>query len=373
MPDARPRAGLSRPDWPPVGERVLPRPDVPFPVTDEFVVRADLRRPAPGADADLLRLDDAWPRYAAAKLAALDADPDGFALVARGVDPAGTAPRGRAEVPTDASSTCPAATGALDPGAPGALAGVFDAMLARLAHAHPGVVAANERAGAATYAFPHAGLEVVPRAGEVRALVPASRPLAERLRALEPARRVLAAIAVSLQEDLALMTERDGELVAHALAVALPSGWRPREKLGRPLHAIHAPVAGGDALRAASAALARAMVEKGPFVRHVWTLADDDRFARPPLEGAPGRTAPRDVSELWFRCERQVTLPLPEWRSSLFLIRVLVAPLAEVAASAARRERLVRSLRSMSDEVVRYKGLAAARDVVLRAWGEGVR
>lgn len=338
MPDARPRAGLPRPDWPAAGERELPRPDVPFPVTDVFVVRGDLRRPAPGPDADLLRLDDAWPRYAAAKLAALDADPDGFALVE-----------------------------------PVALPYAFDEVLARLAHAHPDVVASGARAGRAAYAFRHAGLEVVPRSGEVRALVPAARPLAERLDAFAPARRVLAAIAASLQEDLVLMSERDGELVASALAVALPSGWRPREKLGRPLHAIHAPVADGDALRAASAALARAMVEKGPFLRHVWTLADDDRLARPPAAGASEPAAPRDVGHLWFRCERQVTLPLPGWRSSLFLIRVYVAPLAEVAASAARRERLVRALRSMTDDVIRYKGLAGARDVVLRAWGEGVQ
>jgi hypothetical protein len=40
-----------------------------------------------------------------------------------------------------------------------------------------------------------------------------------------------------------------------------------------------------------------------------------------------------------------------------------------VAHDAARRARLVASLRSMSEAVVAYKGIGAARERVLAAWG----
>ena len=85
-----------------------------------------------------------------------------------------------------------------------------------------------------------------------------------------------------------------------------------------------------------------------------------------------GNVAAADIEQLPIsvgEMGRQVTMPLPEWRSALFLIRVFVAPLASVAADDSRRARIVESLRSMSDDVVKYKGLAAAREAVLREWG----
>jgi hypothetical protein len=149
------------------------------------------------------------------------------------------------------------------------------------------------------------------------------------------------------------------------LSVVFASGWDPAQKIGRALFEIHAPVAEGGALRAASERLARAMVEKGPFVRHVWTIADSDSLAR-----APGQAARADsVDALWFRCERQVTLPLAAHDRSLFLIRVYLAPLAEVAGDARRRELIVSALTSMSDEVLAYKGLQRARELIVASWG----
>ena len=119
----------------------------------------------------------------------------------------------------------------------------------------------------------------------------------------------------------------------------------------------------------ASLALSRAMVEKGPYVRYVWTLAQHASPARWP--GDPIlRTEPRaDLSDLWLRAERQVTLPLPRAGASLFLIRVLLEPLVQAAADVSRRDRLVASLRSMSESVVAYKHIAEARERVLAAWG----
>jgi hypothetical protein len=126
-------------------------------------------------------------------------------------------------------------------------------------------------------------------------------------------------------------------------------------------------VADGDALRVASETLSRAMSTKGPFVRHVWTLAGSAALARDPDEGS--LVPPSSFDAIQFRCERQVTAPLAELGRSLFLIRVYVAPLVRVAADPVRRATLVSALESMSDAVARYKGIGALREQVLQEWG----
>lgn len=209
----------------------------------------------------------------------------------------------------------------------------------------------------------------------VAAIGPTARltPDPEDLRRLQaatpsPALRALGALSLSLQEDLALMrAEAGGGLVAEALAVAMPSGWAPREKVGRDFAAIHAPVADGEALRAAAPALGRAMLDTGPLLRFVWTLACSDALARHP--GAPAAPPVDRVEGLWLRWERQVTLPLRGHGRALFLIGVHAMPLPQALPDAASRRALVDALATMSEAVVRYKGIAAERDLVLRAWG----
>ena len=128
------------------------------------------------------------------------------------------------------------------------------------------------------------------------------------------------------------------------------------------------------------------MVDKGPFERFVWTLSSEPNLARwpqpaqssspsplttppttPPTTAA-SRPESADLSDIVFRCERQVTFGVPSFGASWFLIRVHVAPLPEVCADPGRRSRLVAALRSMSDDVVAYKNLQRLRERVLAAW-----
>lgn len=275
----------------------------------------------------------------------------------------------------------------LDPAAdPERLSVALRAALEALALAHPATWGRRDPRGRVR--LPGGLLALDPTDLSVDGLQPEADALVSRLRAMAAPRRALIALALTLQEDLVLMgwpgagpcgaasspAAADG-LVALAASVVFPSGWDPGERIGRPLRAIHEPVADGERLRLATAALSRAMVEKGPFVRHVWTLAPDASLARWPGDAAAATSGPAavagDLEDVWFRVERQVTLPLPKAGASLFLIRVFVAPLLAVATDAERRARLVASLASMSDAVIRYKGLARLRERVLRAWGSG--
>lgn len=173
----------------------------------------------------------------------------------------------------------------------------------------------------------------------------------------------LLGLSLSLQEDFAVMVpDAHGVLRAQMLSVYFASGWSPEEKLGQSMAAIHEPVAENMALMRSASAMSQAMVSKGPFVRHVWTIAGTDALARAP--GEDTMTAVTRVADLWFRCERQVTVPL--WgAASLFLIRVDVQPLVEMLRAPGRRALLEAALRSMSPEVLAYKGIARAAKIIL--------
>ncbi len=367
---------------------------MPFPVNAPFRVRADLVRLEGGAGAPpmLLQSDAAYPAYARIKRAHLDDTARPLTRVMDGID-------------------AQRVIGALA----GALAAVARSQPAVIGYAGPDLAGwrgdGSVREPAGQFLLHRAGLGLTLAPGvRVRALAPGAEPLVERLAGLAPAHRALAAFSLAVQEDLALMgwldwpgrggadaagaaaiaadaagagstlagagSEADtaaiGDanvgLVALALSVVFPSGWDPADKLGRALWAIHAPVADGVPLRQASAALSRAMVDKGPFERFVWTLGTDPSLARWPQSAqAPPPESP-DLADLVFRCERQVTLGVPAFGASLFLIRIHVAPLLEVCSTRERRARLVAALRSMSDDVVAYKNLQGLRERVLAAW-----
>ena len=171
------------------------------------------------------------------------------------------------------------------------------------------------------------------------------------------------ALTLSLQEDFVVMRPgMDGHLRASLLSVAFPSGWRPEKKLGQSMFEIHTPVAENQALQRSARALSEAMQCKGPFVRYVWTLSGSGALSRDPAEDSFANIS--KAEQLWFRCERQITVPLFE-QGSLFLIRVFVEPLHETLAAPGRRDRLMQSLASMSDAVLAYKGITRARELLL--------
>lgn len=172
----------------------------------------------------------------------------------------------------------------------------------------------------------------------------------------------LLGLTLSLQEDFAVMVpDAAGALRARVLSVCFPSGWRPAEKLDQSFRQLHEPVADAQDLMAAAPALSQAMCSKGPFVRYVWTIAGNADRGR--LPGVDSFAHAASVDDLWFRCERQVTVPLAG-QASLFLIRVFVSPLRQVVHSAERWVTLQKALASMSPAMIAYKGLSRAINII---------
>ncbi len=167
-----------------------------------------------------------------------------------------------------------------------------------------------------------------------------------------------AALSAVLQEDFVVQLVGPGPGDrAIAVYVSFPSGWRPERILGWSFQQIHAPVPDFADDAAPAGSLVSAMVERGPYVRFVWTICSDDVLDHHPDEGPPTRFGPETPAG-WLRIERQVTVPFPAERASLFLIRTYLRSFASLAPR--ERADLAHALGCLPEATARYKGLAGS-------------
>ncbi len=172
------------------------------------------------------------------------------------------------------------------------------------------------------------------------------------------------AFLLACADDLVVLRRRGpGRATTELLAVAFPSGWPPRWRAGVGLPELHAPVADGARLRAASGALTEALLTKGPYSQHVWGLDPDGRLDRDPSapDAAPHSCPP--AQDWWLRVERQTSVPLPALGRALFLIRPHLVPLT--ALTTAQRRTVHDAVASMGPEALAYKGITEVRAELL--------
>jgi hypothetical protein len=163
----------------------------------------------------------------------------------------------------------------------------------------------------------------------------------------------LDALARALQEDwcvLGLGHELRGR--AALIDVRFPSGWRPERLRDADFESIHRPVPGFPGSTPASRSMVSAMIERGPFVRFVWTLSPDSRLDHHP--DLP-RVSWQRAERVWLRVERQVTVPLTAAGASLFLIRVYRYAFAELTPE--QKACVCEALAQMPDDIRHYKHL----------------
>lgn len=178
-------------------------------------------------------------------------------------------------------------------------------------------------------------------------------------------------IELAFEEDFAVL---DGaSTILPWLCVCVPSHWAPEEKVGHPFAAVHAPVADNQALIAAGRQLVQLVTRGERFERFVWTITPSDRFdqhpQRQPRMPWPAAADPEAFAQACtLRAERQTFFPVPGVPGqAVFTIRVMLQPLAAAVRTPGDAMRLHDALASMSDTVLAYKSLTAARDRLL-AW-----
>lgn len=181
-------------------------------------------------------------------------------------------------------------------------------------------------------------------------------------------------LELAFEEDFAVLDGASGTLAW--LCVCVPSHWAPEDKLGLDFAALHAPVADNAALLAASRQLVALATGGDCWERAVWTVSPSPRHDQHPRRHLrapwpPAQDADAFAQQCWLRAERQVFFPVGQGtRQAVFAIRVMLQPMAQAVGGAAQAQRLHDSLASMSQAVLDYKNLAAAREPLLR-WLRG--
>jgi hypothetical protein len=183
---------------------------------------------------------------------------------------------------------------------------------------------------------------------------------AQALRSYDPSAPVIEGdapvwqLTKSLQEDFVIWApNKVGDLSAQILSVCLPSGWSPKDKVNKTFLEIHEPIPDFDTVNRASNHIAKMITERGPFIRHVWSICN-----RPGLSRRPDLCQPwanETVDDMWFRTERQITVPV-DGTMALFLIRVYMQPLRDILRDPDKTKLLIDSIMSMTDAVIEYKG-----------------
>ena len=189
--------------------------------------------------------------------------------------------------------------------------------------------------------------------------------------ALDPALPALAAIAMHVQEDLLLMRRADNGWRLVAGSLSFPSSWSLREKFGRPLHAIHAPVPGVNERMGTRITRMFDMMRR-PMWRQNWSLQGDDRLAVPRGEGERGGHDAVE-GEPRLRLEYQTVTRLrsgPPPGDVLFTVRIFVSPFEALERRRALARRLLGQLDAMSRDELAYKGLAPNLAAVRQRLGE---
>jgi hypothetical protein len=193
-----------------------------------------------------------------------------------------------------------------------------------------------------------------------------AREYPERTPLARPDERYLSpydALVRNLQEDVAVVqrtSDRTDEL--SMVHVSFPGAWRSDQALGKSFLAIHGPVPNFADEPAAAASMVSAMVDRGPYVRFVWSACADDFLDHHPDHGQ--RASWDDgPSQGFLRVERQVTVPFPAVDASVFLIRVYIYPFASLTAE--QRHTLARAVELMPEDARRYKSLDRPRARVI--------
>jgi dimethylamine monooxygenase subunit A len=193
--------------------------------------------------------------------------------------------------------------------------------------------------------------------------------LARQIPCVEPSNDIanspIAQAALLVQEDLVLMRASPEGWRLVAASVCFPSAWNLREKFGRPMHEIHAPVPGFHA-GTRNAGLIDRMFDKlrveQPVIRWNWSFYGEDKLYFP----APNNQMKRRfgdgpiIGKIFMRLERQTLRKLPKSGDILFTIRIHTNPLEVLAGHPDGKTlatAMAEQVAALTPEEVRYKGL----------------
>lgn len=168
-------------------------------------------------------------------------------------------------------------------------------------------------------------------------------------------------------EDLVLMRNSPSGWRLVAAALCFPSSWSLKEKFGRSMDEIHAPVPGYPAMAERMKRIFDSLRVEIPVWRLNWSIYPDDDLHHPESKQLPRGWFEATGSRAFVRVERQTLRKMPGSGDILFTIKVLVDPL-EAFAGHPEGARLAAGLRSqlmaLDPGQLAYKSLTHHRDAL---------
>lgn len=184
-------------------------------------------------------------------------------------------------------------------------------------------------------------------------------------------KEVLWNAALWIADDIVLLQEINGEYRLTAASLCSPSHWLLEEKFDQPLASIHASIPGFSAsLSPAVERFFRHLKVQHPVERFNWSLqAGNALCQRSTSTGTIPATSP-----LFYRCERQTLMRLPQTGAVVFTIRVYIHPLESLGHKPGALPALFDAIDGTPPALAVYKGfpklelaLQKYRDSVLPA------
>lgn len=180
-----------------------------------------------------------------------------------------------------------------------------------------------------------------------------------------------------VQEDLALLVNRDGRMVFGGGSVCFPNRWDLSSKLGLTMTEVHAPVDRlNEQLQDPIDSFFTRLTADKPFWRLGWGVLDTaDPYqpmdgtaaASPPL---PAVGDPTTGDRLFLRVERETLRRFSETDCVLFTIRTYIRPLAHLVERPEDAGRLADALSHIPDDVRDYKRTTELTDAAVHWLGE---
>ncbi|KAF8591105.1 hypothetical protein K439DRAFT_1381062 [Ramaria rubella] len=196
-------------------------------------------------------------------------------------------------------------------------------------------------------------------------------------------------VAGLLADDVAIMVEgADGKFYLHAGSICVPGSWRFTDKIGLPLADIH--LRGNvykykEKLQFSMDRFFTKLTPEKAVVRNNYSFqigpdltwldnhhGSEDLFderTKIPVPGSQTDWKPvapvTDVSEIYFRSERQTLRRMPKTGCVCFTIRTYIHPVAELALEPGVPGRLASAIRGWDEAVAHRKGKELYADVML--------
>ena len=191
---------------------------------------------------------------------------------------------------------------------------------------------------------------------------------------VDESRHPLEAASLLVQEDLCLMTQVGTDWILSAASLCFPSRWDVRDKIGKNLLGIHAPVPHyEEKIGTATQNIFDKLTVERPIWRVNWTVMDSGELHQPTAPRGPEalQVSSENIEQaLHFRRERQTLRKLPESGDILFTILTFTDPFATVVEQFPEfRRNIGTTIAGASTQTGEYKGwIKILND--LQAWSK---